>query len=292
MKSVGIKLSPEINEQELQDFLDDCVDAGVKAHECVLGVDKRNAYFNSIHIKNWKYAGVEKGGSTLFTNNVDQFSHIVNSIKEAREYLKEQSMNIDNLDFEAAVKELGKHVTTDYNRVTRKVLEAAIPPITDWDGKTPLKPRQRVMCGDSMATTVHHSEISGWVIEYSDTSIAVTHSMNFKPIPQVKKINHSSLVGSDIDVIYDEGEGEYINPYHPAHTQYLKSIRMNKWMVLTDEQVEKLPDGYDYEYRTVTNGYEKPSEQIAVLESMGRKVEVTNNERLVKAVGILKGWEL
>ena len=79
----------------------------------------------------------------------------------------------------------------------------------------------------------------------ADGSLDIIKSHQIKPIPpKQKKIDHSSLVGSGIDCTYDEGEGEYVNDYHPAHIQYLKSIRMNHPMLISNEQAKRIPIGY------------------------------------------------
>ena len=86
-----------------------------------------------------------------------------------------------------------------------------------------------------------HLCMTVWGVECEQV---ISGNFEVRPPKKPKKIDHSSLVGSGIDCTYDEGEGEYVNDYHPAHIQYLKSIRMNHPMLISNEQAKRIPIGY------------------------------------------------
>ena len=194
-------------------------------------------------------------------------------------------MNINDLDLEAARKQVTVDlgVSASESDVKRIIYEATggkelqvVEPVTDWDGVEALRINHRVKMVDGINVIRLMPDSEGfYIVENNkggyDLAELIPHD-SCHPIPQVKKIDHSSLVGSGIDVILKNGQ---LIPENPSITEScIQSIRMNHWMLLTDEQIRQLPHGYTYEFRTIPDGYETPSEQ------------------LVKAVGILKGWEL
>ena len=180
-------------------------------------------------------------------------------------------MRFEDLDLEAAVE------ARNVGRNTEDILKAAIPPVTNWDGLEKLRVNHRVLVGNLGECEVirlrkNESGILVALLIDSNYDTYCYFAEDLKPIRTVKKIDHSSLVGSCIDCIYDDGKGGFIYPYN-ENIKRLKSIRMNKWMVFEGDLIELnklMPEGYEY--------------------TSTMQFEIT--KFMFKVTGIKKGYEL
>ena len=169
-------------------------------------------------------------------------------------------MKFEDLDLEKAHNTLRESIdaglTTE--KTTLEVVYSAIPPITPWDGKSDLRINHHALVNDFIvvvrAIDTIHKDVA--VAHVDKGSLHIVPLTQIKPIPpKPKKINHSSLVGSGIDCVYSNRGIDFIAEYD-KDSHCLNSIRMNHTMVLTEKQVEAIPEGYEYEETPIGIGTE------------------------------------
>lgn len=181
--------------------------------------------------------------------------------------------DINDFDIEAAIS-VPARASKDKTIIAK--LQAAIPKVRDWDGVEPLAVGHRVRINHGVVTIMLPKDSDDlWTTKDTNgvnNPTELTPNKNCFPItPPVKKIDHSSLVGSGIDVILHNGQ---LIPENLSITATsVQKIRMNHLMVLTDEQLAAIPDGYDVKSSKIP-------------ESMFK------GDNLVTVTGILDNWEL
>jgi hypothetical protein len=114
IKSVGVKWSNQTR-QEVQDFLDWCVERGAEPCEGCAGVRSSYEYNNYNENHYIDYFGVDRDGDAYLSNNSVSYSTIVDTIKEAKDLIK-KSLLIANYTPDIGADITGK--STDNSGVT------------------------------------------------------------------------------------------------------------------------------------------------------------------------------